>query len=474
MAAEPFRPTYHFTPQRNWMNDPNGLVHYEGEYHLFFQYNPHGTDWGNMSWGHAVSPDLVHWQELPVALAATEAEEIFSGSVVVDHDNTSGLAGSSGQVPLVAIYTSVDTGTGIQAQSIAFSLDRGRSWQRYADNPVLDLGSTEFRDPKVFRHHDHWVMVVVLADDRVIQFYRSDDLLSWTHLSDFGPAGALDGVWECPDLVWLPEPETAGGGRWVLVVSVQDGAPAGGSGMQYFLGDFDGVAFTADGAARWFDHGADCYAAVSFDNAPAGLMIGWLGNWAYQKSVPTESFRGAMTLPRRCALRRSGADLRLAQEPVLPQLGPPTLELGSTDVESGERPLPVTGSALLVELTLVAGSTGFAGIAVRVGGAERTLIGYDADAGELVLDRTRSGAVDVGDGFAARHRAAYRPVDGSIRVRILIDTCSVEVFAGDGEIVLTDQVFPSPTSTGLALVAEGVGMEVTTLVVRPVLAVDPR
>ncbi|MDA2805519.1 glycoside hydrolase family 32 protein [Nocardiopsis suaedae] len=252
LAAEhPHRPRVHYTPAENWMNDPNGLVYHDGEYHLYYQHNPEGNAWGNMSWGHAVSPDLVHWEERPLAIPYTEEEHIFSGGVVVDHDNSSGL-GTDGEAPMVAVYTSAYTErsehAGIQAQSLAYSNDGGETWTKYEGNPVLDIGSGEFRDPKVFWYEEggYWVMAVVVADERVVHFYRSDDLLDWTKLSEFGPAHATGGVWEVPDLFELPVDGGAGGSKWVLVVNLNPGAVAGGSGAQYFVGDFDGVEFTPD------------------------------------------------------------------------------------------------------------------------------------------------------------------------------------------------------------------------------------
>jgi levanase len=245
--SEPFRPQVHYTPAENWINDPNGLVFYKGEYHLFYQYNPEGDQWGNMSWGHAVSKDLVHWKELPVAIPYSEREHIFSGSVVVDKKNTSGF-GTRAKPAMVAAYTSWDPVTGIQAQSLAYSTDRGRTWTKYEGNPVLDRGSREFRDPKVFWYEEggYWVMAVVLAVEHKVQFYRSDDLTSWTHLSDFGPANAVGGVWEMPDLFELPVDGRRKDTKWVLVVNLNPGAIAGGSGAQYFIGDFDGTRFTAE------------------------------------------------------------------------------------------------------------------------------------------------------------------------------------------------------------------------------------
>ncbi|MFD5537054.1 GH32 C-terminal domain-containing protein [Streptomyces sp. NPDC127079] len=246
LHQEPYRPQFHFTPAQNWMNDPNGLIWYKGRYHLFFQYNPAGDTWGNMSWGHAVSTDLVHWKELPVAIPQDDDEMVFSGSVVLDKDNTSGL-GSTKNPPLVAVYTGLVKSTGVQRQSLAYSTDGGTTWARYSGNPVLDLGSVNFRDPKVFWYAPthSWLMAVALSDQHKISFYGSADLRHWNHLSDFGPAGATGGVWECPDLFPLPVDGDVTKTRWVLAVNLNPGGIAGGSGAQYFVGDFDGTKFTA-------------------------------------------------------------------------------------------------------------------------------------------------------------------------------------------------------------------------------------
>lgn len=242
--SEPFRPQYHYSPAKNWVNDPNGLIYYEGEYHLFYQHNPLGNDWGNMSWGHAVSKDLVRWTELPVAIPFDESEGVFSGSVVIDTDNTSGL-GRPGKPAMVAVYTSAKPGN--QSQALAYSLDNGRTFTKYAGNPVLDIGSAEFRDPKVFWHAPQrkWVMVAVEAIDRQVKIYSSKNLTTWTHESDFGPMNATGGVWECPDLFELPAGRS-GKSKWVMIVNLNPGGPQGGSGAQYFVGDFDGTTFTAD------------------------------------------------------------------------------------------------------------------------------------------------------------------------------------------------------------------------------------
>jgi fructan beta-fructosidase len=451
-------------------------VWFDGEYHLFFQHNPTGSDWGNISWGHAVSPDLLEWHELPVALAATDDEMVFSGSVVVDHADTSGL-GAEGGTPLVALYTSHDVATGRQAQCVAYSLDRGRTWTRHAGNPVLDVESTDFRDPKVFWHEDggYWVMVVAMAVDRVVRLYRSEDLLRWQHLSDFGPRGAVSDVWECPDLFPLQVDGDPSDVRWVLVVSVQGGAPAGGSGMQYFVGDFDGTTFTAHLPAdaddvAWLDLGADYYAAVSFAGMPEGrrVMLGWMSNWAYARDLPTESFRGAMSIPRTCELRRVGTGLRLVQAPLVPELEPVHVA-GPVRLDVGVTPLPPEchGRELSIVAEFAPGSTGRFGLLLATGGSERTEVGYDVDRGCVYVDRTASGAVGFHPDFAAVHTAALEPERGVVRLHVLLDRSCVEVFAGQGEVVLTDQVFPAADSRGTAVFAEGGQAMLLRLTVTP-------
>jgi fructan beta-fructosidase len=248
LYKETFRPQFHYSPAKNWMNDPNGLVYYKGEYHQFYQHNPYGNNWGNMSWGHAVSKDLVHWTELGVAIPKDDTESVFSGSVVVDTNNTTGF-GTTDNPALVAIYTS--TRDSKQSQALAYSTDNGRTFTKYEGNPVLDINSSSFRDPKVFWYEpkQEWLMTAVLADERKVSFYSSPDLKNWTHLSDFGQMGAIGGAWECPDLFPLQDPNHPDKQKWVLIVSLNPGGVAGGSGSQYFIGDFDGITFTADATA---------------------------------------------------------------------------------------------------------------------------------------------------------------------------------------------------------------------------------
>ena len=316
---ETYRPQFHFTPEKNWMNDPNGLVYFDGEYHLFYQYNPFGDKWGHMSWGHAVSKDLVHWQNLPVALPEEDGIMIFSGSAVVDEKNTSGF-GLSGKPPMVAIYTGYHPADGRQDQRIAYSTDRGRTWTKYSGNPVIDIKSTDFRDPKVFWYEPskRWIMVVVLAAERKVRFYASPDLKGWTHLSDFGPAGAIGGAWECPDLFELPVAGKPGLTKWGLIVSLNPGGVAGGSGAQYFLGSFDGTRFSSDGEVKLLpapkgdmvadfeeaSYGGWTVTGTSFGSGPARFardskqeIVGAFGSGLVDSALSGDDAQGTLTSP---------------------------------------------------------------------------------------------------------------------------------------------------------------------------------
>jgi fructan beta-fructosidase len=466
--TERYRPQYHFTPAVNWMNDPNGLVYYAGEYHLFYQYNPFGIKWGHMSWGHAVSPDLVHWRHLPVAIPEENGVMAFSGSAVVDWNNTSGF-GRAGKPPLVAIYAGHREKN--QSQYIAYSTDRGRTWTRYAGNPVLDIGSADFRDPKVFWYapDKRWVMVVALSPERNIRFYGSPDLKQWTQLGEFGPAGAVGGVWECPDLFELPVDGDTKNTRWVLIVNLNPGAIAGGSGAQYFVGDFNGSRFTAEAsdstsAALWADYGKDFYAAVSWSDMPPAdgrrIWIGWMNNWQYGGEIPTSPWRSAQSVPRTLALRTTRDGLRLVQQPVaeLQRLRSSRRHLGPQAIPEGSTPLAsrgIGGKALEIIAELEVGTASELGLKVRTGRDEETVIGIDPRAGQLFVDRSRSGQVGFHPEFSGRHTAPLPLKNGRVRLHVFVDWSSVEVFAGSGETVITDQIFPSPDSKGVALYAKG-------------------
>jgi fructan beta-fructosidase len=498
-ATSSFRPAIHFTARDTWLNDPNGLVFHDGLYHLFFQNNPYGNVWGNMSWGHATSRDLLHWTEHPVAIACDEAEDIFSGSVVVDHGNTSGF-GTADAPALVAIYTSAYKGasehSGTQAQSLAYSTDGGLTWQKYDGNPVLTRNSAHFRDPKVFRYQgdagDYWVMVAVEAQHQTVVCYRSANLKTWEFLSDFGPANADAGEWECPDLFPLDVDGDPDNIKWVLIVNVNPGAVAGGSGGQYFVGDFDGVRFVPepgslvapaglssfpDPEARpaalqqclWLDWGRDCYASVSFTNVPDGrrIIIGWMNNWDYANQLPTAPWRSSMTLARELRLTAVNGSARLVQQPVLapPAVGgelpasTEPLNAGAFELRNSARRLPdaLPGSAHIIEAEILPGS------AERVDfrlfgsgdGSEGTVLSYNTANGRLILDRRRSGITGFHDKFPSVESAPLVLEDGVLKLQIVVDQCSVEVFAQGGKVVLTDLIFPAAENRENWLSAEG-------------------
>ena len=787
---ELYRPQFHFTPAQNWMNDPNGLVYYKGEYHLFYQHNPFGNTWGHMSWGHAVSRDLVHWQQLPVAIPEEGNEAIFSGSAVVDHHNTSGF-GTRRNPPMVAIYTSARPDD--QNQSLAYSTDRGRTWTKYAGNPVLDDADREFRDPKVFWYEParEWRMVAVKALQRKVAIYRSKDLKAWTHLSDFGPANAVGGAWECPDLFPLEVNGKRHKTKWVMLVSLNPGGIAGGSGMQYFVGDFDGTRFTADDASyspagevyedfeggdygawtatgtafgsapargtlpgqqpvsgftggglansfqdfdssqgtltspeftlsrdyvnllvgggahahdpaagdgtppagdvlgdfesesygawtatgdfagtgpfrggdgrqgerivdtffgarengdsnqgtiespefeitrdylsfliaggsqpstqvrlvvdgavvrtasgrengtlnwvawnlsdlrgkrariviadestggwghiladhfvhsdtpakvrsdetavnlvidgevvrssagkeseildwaswdvralrgrqariqivdrnsggwghiladrimfadapalaaeqrsHWLDYGKDYYAAVTFNDEPDGrrIAIGWMSNWNYANATPTSPWRSAMAVPRELDLQTIDGRTQLVSEPVreLRTLRSwwPTYHQRNRTIAQGTTTLPVRGKTLEIEADLRLAGAKRAGLKVRTGNGQETIIGYDAESAEVYVDRTRSGESGFSRDFPGIQRAPLTARNGKVHLRILVDWSSVEVFADKGQTVITDQIFPAANSDGIQLFAEAGNARIDSLDIR--------
>ena len=610
---ERYRPQFHFSPEENWMNDPNGMVYYGGEFHLFYQYNPFGDKWGHMSWGHATSSDLVNWQHLPLALAEENNIMIFSGSAVVDWNNSSGF-GKDGKPPMIAIYTGHHTNKPLQDQRIAFSNDRGRTWTKYAGNPVIDIGEKDFRDPKVFWHEQtrQWIMAVTWSIKRRVRFYGSPDLKQWTHLSDFGPAGSVNGIWECPDLFPLPV-EGSDEQKWVLIVNVGGGAPAGGSGCQYMVGKFDGKTFVlhepsqpqptpaivpdgvlfadfedgygdwktegdafgsapakgtlngqqkvdgflgsglvnsflggdqavgkltspsfeiahsyinfligggthdtntcinliADGAvvrtavgnanerlewknwdvrelkgtkasieivdrwkdgwghinidhilfadkptqpategALWADYGRDFYAAVSWSDVPKSdnrrIWLGWMSNWQYAQDVPTSPWRSSMTVPRTLSLRKVGDGYRLLQKPVreLNTIREGTKLADNVSLPQASNHLNDLKAELLDVKLTIAGNQSLTLSFFKNNKERAAQIRIDSMAGELVFDRSTIGNSEFHRQFAGIHRAPLRAVNGKVSLRILLDTSSVEIFANDGESVISDKIFP--------------------------------
>ena len=484
---EPFRPQAHFSPEINWMNDPNGLVFHNGEYHLFYQYNPAGNSWGHMSWGHAVSRDLTHWKHLPLAIPEEDGIMAFSGCCVVDHRNTSGF-GDGSKPPIVAVYTG--HGLGKQVQNLAYSNDDGRTWTKYAQNPVLDISNPDFRDPKVFWHAPtaRWVMVVSLATEKVLVFYASTDLKLWKELSRFGPAGATTKPnWECPDLFELPVENEAGKMLWVLEADMGSGSVAGGSGGEYFVGHFDGTRFTAAQDARWVDFGRDFYAPVSWSDIPKSdgrrIWIGWMNNWE-TCLVPTSPWRSCMSVPRTLSLRRvpsadgAGSEqYTLVQRPVeeFSQLREKTMRLETATAtwppvaitKSGD----LTDMNFVLEATLKPGTARSCGFRIRTGDDEFTEIGYDGESRAVYVDRRKSGNVDFHKAFAGRHEAPTRLIMGEVRLQIIVDRSSVEVFINDGEAVISDQVFPGSQTPVVEVFAGDKSAKIINTILHPLKSV---
>ncbi len=444
-GEEPLRPRFHFTPPKNFMNDPNGLVFLDGEYHLFYQHNPEGDRWGHMSWGHAVSGDLLRWSHLPLALREENGVMVFSGSAVVDAANTSGLCGGSGSSCLVAIYTG--HGHGKQTQNLAVSRDRGRTWSKYDGNPVLDLSRNDHRDPKVFWHgpSGRWIMVSVLAGEKKVRFFGSADLKRWEMLSDFGPAGATGGAWECPDLFPLAvdgHPEDV---RWVLDVDLNPGGRVGGSGAQYFVGSFDGRRFVSENpgdSTLWVDHGKDFYASQSFGGLPPSdgrrLWIGWMSNWLYADVEPTSPWRGVQSLPRELALRRTPDGVRLVQSPLRElsslRVGPEARRVsGATDLPGGAE----------LELEIVPGDWSDAGFRMTNAAGEEVVVGVNAQPLEVFVDRRRSRAIPFHEAYPERYAGPLRWREGRVALRVVFDRTTLEVFANQGETVISTRLYPT-------------------------------
>lgn len=489
---EQYRPQFHYTPPSNWMNDPNGMFYYDGQFFLHHQYNPHGITWGHMSWYQAVSEDMVHWDHKGVAIPEEGNEMIFSGGAIVDHENTSGF-GDEGETPIVATYSShytyEDEDPGFeQAQSLAYSLDGGETFTKYEGNPVINHEDPDFRDPNVKWHEesDQWVMVVALPIQRKVAFYGSENLREWEHLSNFGPLGNTEGIWECPDLFELAVDGDPGNTKWVLHVDMNPGAIAGGSGSQYFIGDFDGTEFTVDENATdfeivedaphdqvlWTDYGTDFYAAISWSDVPEEdgrrLWVGWMSNWEYANVKPTSPWRSAQSIPRTVELVSVGNEIRMAQQPIeeLQQLreGHQVLEnlgIDNENVSLSDR--GISGKAYEIKAEFDAGSAVDFGIEVRGGDDHQTIIGYNVETEELYVDRTESGDVGFNENFPTRSEAPLSLNNGKLELQILVDWSSVEVFAADGTKVLTKRIFPDPESRDVRLFSEGGQAELVSM-----------
>ena len=447
--CETYRPVYHHTPMYGWMNDPNGMFYKDGVYHLYFQYNPYGSMWANMTWGHSTSTDLTHWTYEGTAIVPDAWGAIFSGSCVVDKDNTAGF----GKGAVVAFYTSAkSTPWGdVQSQSMAYSLDNGKTFIKYEHNPILTSTERDFRDPKVFWYAPgkHWVMMLAVGQE--MQIYSSGNLKEWKKESSFGAMqGAHGGVWECPDLVEVAV-EGSKEKKWVLICNLNPGGPFGGSAAQYFVGSFDGKKFVNESPTqtKWLDWGKDNYATVTWSNAPAGrcIALGWMSNWQYANSVPTTQYRSANTLARDLTLYRAGGELYLKSKPS-PEIKKARAEekkISTFEVKGNYEVASLLADnkgAYEIEMTIENKGTSKIDFSLMNEKGEKVAMYYDVVRKQFVMDRSASGIVGFSRDFPAVTVAPVRNTD-QIHLRLFIDRSSVEAFGEDGEYVMTNLVFPA-------------------------------
>ena len=414
---EKFRPQYHHSPAYGWMNDPNGMFYKDGEFHLYYQFNPYGSQWENMTWGHSTTKDLIHWEAQPIAIEPDAIGSIFSGSCVVDKNNTSGF----GKGTIVAFYTSAGQH---QTQSMAYSTDNGKTFKKYENNPILTSDIPDFRDPKVFWNPEIQKWNLILAAGQEMRIYSSPNLKDWTYESSFGKEyGNHDGVWECPDMLCFGE-------KWVLLLNINPGGPFGGSATQYFVGQFDGHKFVCEDdpkETKWMDYGKDHYATVTFHNAPEGRIVAlpWMSNWQYANQVPTQQFRSANGLPRDLGLKTVGGETYLTSTP-----SKELLALRGKKVKQ-----PTEACEIVVDVK------GSAVITLSNAKGEQVTMRYDAQKLTFSMDRTKSGDVSFSEAFPCETVA---PTYGTIRqLRLFIDRCSIEAFDAEGKMVMTNLVFPS-------------------------------
>ena len=464
---EKYRPGFHFTPENNWMNDPNGMFYLNGTFHLYFQHHPESNVWGPMHWGHATSEDLLNWQEHPIALYPDDLGTIFSGSAVVDFQNTSGL-GSLENPPIVAIYTNHDAKAAeggserFQTQGIAYSLDDGHSWIKYKNNPVIDNpGIRDFRDPKVFWLDGQKKWILTLAAGQETQFFSSPNLIEWTFLSSFGKGiGNHKGVWECPDLFELKvngSDET----KWVHLVSINPGGPNGGSATQYFIGDFDGTNFKLDSSFKmdiqkrhhfWADFGKDNYAGVTFSNwkdeKGNPLFLGWMSNWQYATKVPTYKWRSSMTLARTLELFKTVNGYRLKSSLYMnsEKVASKKVKIKETAIGEGKiivdkKEINLSSAKIKIDLKNIEENTYTFVLANQVGG--ELLFGYDHRQKQFFIDRSKSGVVNFSEKFSDKISIAPRfGMEDELSLEFVLDKTSIELFYDNGETVITEIFFP--------------------------------
>ena len=434
---EKYRPLYHHTPPYGWMNDPNGIFYKDGVWHLYFQYNPFGSQWENMNWGHSTSRDLIHWTYEGVPIQPDALGVIYSGCCVVDKDNVAGF----GKNAVIAFYTSAGTS---QTQSIAYSLDNGKTFTKYAGNPIVTSNVPDFRDPKVFWNEDTQLWNLILAAGQQMSIYSSKNLKDWTFESHFGEGyGNHDGVWECPDLIKM-------GNKWVLLCNINPGGPYGGSATQYFVGHFDGHKFTCESAptiTKWLDYGKDQYATVTFNNAPNGRIVAipWMSNWQYGNHVPTLQFRSANGLPRELGLFSYQGESYISVKP-----SPEVFKAFSNKTSTKLQP------ASYIEVTNIKGN---ASITLKNNQNEEVVMVYDAKKGTFSMDRDQSGVSEFSSEFKA---ITTSPTYGAISgLQIFVDKSSIEVFDVDGKMAMTNIVFP--TSPYTDVVAKGCKVKIHAL-----------
>ncbi|MCI6250054.1 MAG: DUF4980 domain-containing protein [Bacteroidales bacterium] len=459
---EKFRPAFHHTPDYGWMNDPNGMVYADSLWHLCYQWNPYGSKWANMTWGHATSRDLIHWERQEPTILPDGLGMIFSGSSAIDHQNSAGF----GKDAIVTLYTSAAAS---QMQSLAYSTDGGNTFTKYPGNPVITM-ETEARDPNMFwdEAHQQWVMLLAHALEKEMLIFTSPDLKQWTLASRFGKGmGAQGGVWECPDLFELPVSGSTGNEKkWALVCNLNPGGPFGGSATQYFIGDFDGTTFKADTnttgtiPTKWMDYGKDHYAAVSWSDAPNNhrTVIGWMSNWQYAAEVPTLQYRSANTLPREMGIFKDTDGQYYLSSTPSPELEAlrgglhhqsRRFSLGKSDKTIS---LPTQNDGIceiLLDIEARKGQVLTLTLANKAG--ERVVLTYDSDKETLAFDRTQSGIVNFSQDFPAVTVAPTHRHDGKLSLRIFVDRSSIEVFEKEGRLAMTNLVFPNSPYTELSL-----------------------
>ena len=452
--TELYRPRFHFSPASNWCNDPNGLVYNNGTYHLFYQHNPFENKWGHMTWAHATSKDLVHWQHQPIAIPEENGTMIFSGTCVVDNNNTSGF-GKNGKAPMVAVYTGHIENVN-QSQCIAYSNDDGLTWTKYANNPVLDLHKKDFRDPKIFWYapKQYWVMALMFPVEHLVQFYQSKNLKDWTHLSNFGPVGDTSGVWECPDLTQVPIAGVPSKQKWLLQTSQN-------ASMQYFVGEFDGTTFTNENTINNInrpDYGPDYYAAIAYNQLPKNDLptsIGWVNNWNYANDIPTAPWKSAMSIPRNLSVIKNGTSWELLQSPIkaLQTLRAKAVAFKNEKVV-GKKILPFTSNQFEMEVNIAPNKNSVAGVRLAVSDSTYFEIGYDVKRQTLYIDRSKSGNNTFNENYKNLHRFEKKIIlnkKNILSLHLFFDHSIVEVFANDGAAVFTAQLFTAPENNKIEI-----------------------